>query len=508
MIPVPGQQSPGYFFSGYSANQVRKGSDHSILWAIMVALLFFAVVNLAQADDTQHCLEFVRAEVQGALGPSINTTGAIHTCRRSWQSPRGWNAEVLIRWPSPPKRLCHGDQLSFRLEIESFKPYAKDPGGYAGTVFFDVAPSFREAVRCQDSDNRDVDGCGVYVMIPETGGFAVANTDIRVPPRDIGVECLVFIVRLSMDVPGTVTYIYQIIPREDADRTQHHDLSSLDDATRADDMTDEEDPAELSTGKDSDGDGITDEAERQQGTDPNKSDSDGDGVSDGQEIQDNTDPLDPSSRRSQQDDDIGPTSGPCADVGPGTWIVIGSRQGPQGTPVRIPVSLCGADRLGDLNLTINYGTDVLRSTGFQRGAMIGNALFDVNLSPPGTIRLGLADNQGLSGDGFLVYLAFDVIGAEGSRTALRGRVTTATQANNDQRVTVQVRNGQFTVTSARKKGDGDGDDRITSLDALMALRMSIGKIPVDLILDVNSDGQVTALDARWILQAATGLRQL
>ena len=188
--------------------------------------------------------------------------------------------------------------------------------------------------------------------------------------------------------------------------------------------------------------------------------------------------------------------------------MIGSRSGPQGSPVRIPVSFCGADRLGDLNLTINYGTDVLRATGFQRGAMLGDALFDVNLEPPGTIRLGLADNQGLSGDGYLVYLEFDVIGAAGSSTVLRGRVTTATRVDNDQPLNVQVQDGLFTVTPSSLPGDADGDGRITSLDALTALRMSIGKIPSDLTLDVNGDGQVTALDARWILQAATGLRTL
>ena len=47
--------------------------------------------------------------------------------------------------------------------------------------------------------------------------------------------------------------------------------------------------------EDTDGDGLSDEAERRAGTDPNNPDSDGDGVSDGQEVSDGSSPLDPGS---------------------------------------------------------------------------------------------------------------------------------------------------------------------------------------------------------------------
>ena len=142
------------------------------------------------------------------------------------------------------------------------------------------------------------------------------------------------------------------------------------------------------------------------------------------------------------------------------------------------------------------------------GAMLGGALFDANLEPAGTSRLGLADNRGLSGDGYIAYLDFSVVGEAGSTTPIRGSVTTATRASDDQPVSIRVKHGRFTVLANALQGDGNDAGRITSLDALMALRMSIGKLPVDLILDVNGDNRVTALDARWILQAATGLRTL
>ena len=63
------------------------------------------------------------------------------------------------------------------------------------------------------------------------------------------------------------------------------------------------------------------------------------------------------------------------------------------------------------------------------------------------------------------------------------------------------------------KGDVNGDGNITSVDALMALKMAVGKLPVDFIADVNGpgyngDGRVTAVDALIILKASVGLIDL
>ena len=51
-------------------------------------------------------------------------------------------------------------------------------------------------------------------------------------------------------------------------------------------------------------------------------------------------------------------------------------------------------------------------------------------------------------------------------------------------------------------GDGNGDGKITALDALIALRMFVGLSPVNLVMDVDGDGRVTADDARQLLMMA------
>ena len=56
-------------------------------------------------------------------------------------------------------------------------------------------------------------------------------------------------------------------------------------------------------------------------------------------------------------------------------------------------------------------------------------------------------------------------------------------------------------------GDADGDERITSTDARLALQLAVGKIRREEIaqpetLDVDGDGKITSTDARLILQKA------
>ena len=59
------------------------------------------------------------------------------------------------------------------------------------------------------------------------------------------------------------------------------------------------------------------------------------------------------------------------------------------------------------------------------------------------------------------------------------------------------------IISSYLKGDLNNDGRLTSIDALIALRMSAGTREPDLRGDMNLDGMVTSLDALMILQEAS-----
>ncbi|WP_342305276.1 hypothetical protein [Methanolobus sp. ZRKC5] len=58
---------------------------------------------------------------------------------------------------------------------------------------------------------------------------------------------------------------------------------------------------------------------------------------------------------------------------------------------------------------------------------------------------------------------------------------------------------------AINKGDCNGDNNLTALDALCTLQMAVGKMEKDDILDVDDSGGFSSLDARIILQNAVGL---
>ncbi len=50
------------------------------------------------------------------------------------------------------------------------------------------------------------------------------------------------------------------------------------------------------------------------------------------------------------------------------------------------------------------------------------------------------------------------------------------------------------------RGDANHDGILTTVDAVLALRMSVGSVETDLVADMNGDGQVTSVDALMILQ--------
>ncbi len=52
-------------------------------------------------------------------------------------------------------------------------------------------------------------------------------------------------------------------------------------------------------------------------------------------------------------------------------------------------------------------------------------------------------------------------------------------------------------------GDASHDGRLTTIDAVLALRMAVGVLATDPVADMNGDGRVTSLDALMILQVAT-----
>ena len=187
-----------------------------------------------------------------------------------------------------------------------------------------------------------------------------------------------------------------------------------------------------------------------------------------------------------------------------TGLIFESRSRPTGTDVQIPVSLKGiSGEIGNIDLVLAYDSTVLEATEVIGGSLTKDSILESNITP-GNIRIALADSEGFSEDGSVIYVRFNVIGNPGTSSPLD---ITASYANGADYESLQIQSndGTFSVTdSDESRGDWDGNGELTAVDALSALQMAVGKRPVDLSLDMNGDGRVTSLDARTILKIVVG----
>ncbi len=155
-----------------------------------------------------------------------------------------------------------------------------------------------------------------------------------------------------------------------------------------------------------------------------------------------------------------------------------------------------------MDLALSYDPSVLQATEVIKGNLTANCMFDSSIKP-GTVRIGLADQQGFSGEGSVGYVIFKVVGVEGASSPLLITDVSANRPVDFASVNIFKQDGVFTVVGIDKlRGDCNGDGRISALDALCALQMAVGKRTEDLAMDVSGDGKVSSLDAGKILQTA------
>lgn len=157
-----------------------------------------------------------------------------------------------------------------------------------------------------------------------------------------------------------------------------------------------------------------------------------------------------------------------------------------------------------MNFVLTYNPQVLKVNKIDTGALLSGALFMTNYKAPPLVRFGLTTSDGITGSGTMAYIEFQVIGTAGSNSALTFSALSIKNTSG-QAVTVTSQSGMVTVaTDGKVKGDYNGDGKVTIVDVMAALKMSIQLLPEDLILDMDGDGAVTAEDAQLILKIALG----
>jgi hypothetical protein len=102
----------------------------------------------------------------------------------------------------------------------------------------------------------------------------------------------------------------------------------------------------------------------------------------------------------------------------GVIVKINPVQAGAGTSVTIPVLVSGASSLGAMDLTMTYDPTVLKFSKVETGDLSTNGLAEGKELQPGTAKVSFADTNGISSDGTLLKVTFDVIGTSGASTNL------------------------------------------------------------------------------------------
>ena len=184
-----------------------------------------------------------------------------------------------------------------------------------------------------------------------------------------------------------------------------------------------------------------------------------------------------------------------------TALTLESRTIAQGRTVHLPIMLDNAEYLTGLSFSLNYAPDTLRVANVYNGPKVSGDRFSYNADLPGVVRFGFALAGARAVAGSAAVVEFEVIGEEQDVSPLTFTDVLVSHSSPDP-LEVKTATAELTV-GFPIIGDGDGDGRLTILDAFIALKEASKAADLQhMTLDMNGDGQVTELDARLILESA------
>ncbi len=179
-----------------------------------------------------------------------------------------------------------------------------------------------------------------------------------------------------------------------------------------------------------------------------------------------------------------------------------------GQQVNIPIYVDNAT-LGTLTFTVQFDSTKLKYISYSEESF---EMVSVGTQGNSQITVACINNSKITGNGIVIVLTFEVLATENCNTDLTVSVIEATAPDvND--TPVALTGGTWSLQIIKGiPGDVNGDGKITAVDARWVLQAASGARTFDATqtaaADVNADGKINAVDARWILQVASGARVL
>ena len=134
----------------------------------------------------------------------------------------------------------------------------------------------------------------------------------------------------------------------------------------------------------------------------------------------------------------------------GFSITINDQSVSTGSQALIPIHITNAEELGEMNLEVTFDPSVLQFSSVDLGDISKNGIIEATETRPGTIGINLVDDAGISQDGDLLKLKFDVIGNDGTSSTVS--ITPKGIYNLDKNdIPAESSSGKITVTGEGRK---------------------------------------------------------
>ncbi len=131
----------------------------------------------------------------------------------------------------------------------------------------------------------------------------------------------------------------------------------------------------------------------------------------------------------------------------GAAIEVASLEAVEQSVSDVAIEVTGGREIGALDVTLGYDPEVIELDSAQAGDIADNALFEYNEVSPGVVRAGVVASAGLSGDGSVLTLKFNVVGSVGDASTIS--IDNAEAWHYDQLIDLPVAtsDGELTVVS-------------------------------------------------------------
>ena len=101
-----------------------------------------------------------------------------------------------------------------------------------------------------------------------------------------------------------------------------------------------------------------------------------------------------------------------------TTVSVADSSGANGDRVKVPINVVGASNLAAMDISLTYDSSVLKGIEGDSGALATNALVESNEIEAGKMLISFVDTSGISGDGAILEVTFEVIGDSGASTQI------------------------------------------------------------------------------------------